>query len=69
MTSLCLMTYTDVYHTAGTNMALIYVLNMELGKAYFSTELGISIIQAREGCRYSRNCRLGDNSYTEEATS
>jgi hypothetical protein len=68
MTSLCLLTYTEMCHIAGTNKALIYVLNMELGKAYFSTELGISIIQAREGCRCGSNCMLGDNRYTEEAT-
>ena len=49
MTSLCLMTYTEMYRIAGTNKALTYVLNMELGKAYFSTELGISIIPVGEG--------------------
>jgi hypothetical protein len=39
---------------------------MELGKAYFSMELGISIIPAGECCKWSRNCRLDDNRYTEE---
>jgi len=68
MTSLCLLTYTEVCHIAGTNKALTYVLNMELGKAYFSAELGISIIQAGEGCKWSRNCRLDDNRCTEETT-
>jgi len=39
MTSLCLLIYTEVYHIASTNKALTYVLNMELCKAYFSTNL------------------------------
>jgi len=38
-----------------------YVLNMELCKAYFSTELGISIIPAGEGCKWCINCRLDGN--------
>jgi hypothetical protein len=40
---------------------------MELGKAYFSTELGISIIAAQEDYRWGRNRRLNDNRNTEEA--
>jgi hypothetical protein len=68
MTSLCLLAYTEMCHIAGTNKALTYVLNMELGKAYFSAELDISIIQAEEGCKWSRNCRPNDNRCTEEAT-
>jgi len=43
-------------------------LNMELGKVYFSMELGILIIPAGEAWKWSRDCRLDDNRYTEEAT-
>jgi hypothetical protein len=55
-------------HIAGTNKALTYVLNMEIGKAYFSMELGISIIPAGESCKWFRNCRLDENRFTEQAT-
>jgi hypothetical protein len=48
-------------HKQGTHI----LLNMELGKAYFSMELGISIIPAGEVCKWSRNCRLDDDRYTE----
>jgi len=48
MSSLCLLTYTETCHIVGTNNALTYVLNMELGKVYFSMELGILIIPAGE---------------------
>jgi len=62
------MTYTEMCHIAGTNKPLTYVLNMELCKAYFSTELGISIILAGEGCKWYRSYRLDGNGYTEQAT-
>jgi hypothetical protein len=45
-------------HIAGTNKAFTYVLNMEIGKAYFSMALGVSIIPAGEGCKWIKNCRL-----------